>query len=84
MLRTSAGGIKPPHFGHTASSDALTFLDFGGRFLSFGRDNFFKKRGFFNGHASLRKLFQTPLPTWLSVEDYFQCTHFIYASIDGD
>ena len=23
--RTSAGGIKPPHFGHTASSEARTF-----------------------------------------------------------
>jgi hypothetical protein len=45
---------------------------------------FFLKRGVFNGHAWLRKLFQTPLPTWLSVEDYFQFTHFIYASIDGD
>jgi hypothetical protein len=69
---------------HTASSDARTFLDFGRHFLSFGRDNFFKKKGFFNGHAWLRKLFQTPLPTGLSVEDYFQFTHFIYASIDGD
>ena len=25
IRRTSAGGIKPPHFGHTASSDARTF-----------------------------------------------------------
>jgi hypothetical protein len=25
MRRTSAGEIKPPHFGHTASSDARTF-----------------------------------------------------------
>jgi hypothetical protein len=59
MRRTSAGGIKPPNFGQTASSDARTFLDFGGHFLSFGRDNFFK-RGGVNGHAWLRKLFQTP------------------------
>jgi hypothetical protein len=42
----------------------------------------FSKEGGFNGHAWLRKLFQTP-PTWLSVED-FQFTHFIYASINGD
>jgi hypothetical protein len=39
----------------------------------------FSKEGGFNGHAWLRKLFQTPLPTCLSVEDYFQFTHFIYA-----
>jgi hypothetical protein len=34
MRRTSAGEINPPHFGHTASSDACTlskliFLDLG-------------------------------------------------------
>jgi hypothetical protein len=82
MRRTSAGGIKPPHFGHAASSDARTFLDFGGHFLSFGRGNFLKSGGGSTATPGYVNSSRRP-PTWLSVED-FQFTHFIYASINGD
>jgi predicted DNA binding protein len=41
MRRTSAGGIKAPHFGHTASSDARTFS----RLI-------FRELGMTQGHSS--------------------------------
>jgi hypothetical protein len=44
MRRTLAGGIKRPHFGHTASSDARTFS----RLI-------FRERGMGSGYSSLAR-----------------------------